>query len=230
MTQDIFSLVNKARKAQNLWEAFSYSEKVRRIKKVEHSLAKKRDKIVELIQQENGKLAIDALAAEVIPALMAIPYYIRLGRRLSKPHVIHGGNLLMSYKRSYMVHKPWGVIGIISPWNYPFAIPFSEVIMALLAGNAVILKTASLTPGAGKIIEEILEAADLPEGLFVNVDLPGKEAGPAFINSGIDKLFFTGSTSVGKELMVLAAQRLLPLTLELRGADAAIARKDADIN
>lgn len=226
----ITALVEKARNAQRLWAEFSYNKRAECIKKAGRSLAEKRDEIVEIICRENGKLAIDALAAEVIPALMAVPYYIRQGKRLCKSHSIRGGNILMKYKSSRMIYEPWGVVGIISPWNYPFSIPFSEIIMALLAGNAVILKTASLTPGSGRIIDEILKAASLPEGLFTNVELPGKEAGPAFINSGIDKLFFTGSTAVGKELMVLAATRLLPLTLELGGADAAIVCKDADID
>jgi succinate-semialdehyde dehydrogenase/glutarate-semialdehyde dehydrogenase len=226
---DISTLIEKARKAQTLWEKFSYNEKARRIKKAGRSLAKKRDEVVEIIRRENGKLAIDALSAEILPALMAVPYYIKQGRRLCKSRAVRGGNPLMIYKKSRMVYKPWGVVGIISPWNYPFAIPFSEVIMALLAGNAVILKTASLTPGAGRIISVILESAELPEGLFTVVELPGKEAGKTFISAGIDKLFFTGSTAVGKELMALAAERLLPMTLELGGADAAIVRKDADI-
>jgi len=231
MTHNEFhELVNKARNAQNIWAELSYNERARRIKKAGHSLSDKRDEVTEIIHKENGKLKIDALAAEVIPALMAVPYYIRQGRRLCKPQKIRGGNILMFFKQSRMIYKPWGVVGIISPWNYPFSIPFSEVIMALLAGNAVILKTASLTPGAGRIIAEILKAANLPDGLFTNVEMPGSEAGHAFIKSGIDKLFFTGSTAVGKELMALAAHRLLPLTLELGGADAAIVRRDADID
>ena len=228
--QEISLTVEKARKAQNVWGKLSYNKKARCIKKAGRALAEKRDEIIDIIHKENGKLKIDALSAEVIPALMAVPYYIKLGRKFCKPKKIRGGNILMFYKSSRMIYKPWGVVGIISPWNYPFAIPFSEVIMALLAGNAVILKTASLTPGAGRIIAEILKAAELPENLFTNIEMPGKDAGPAFVNSGIDKLFFTGSTSVGKELMALAAERLLPLVLELGGADAAIVCKDADID
>jgi succinate-semialdehyde dehydrogenase/glutarate-semialdehyde dehydrogenase len=119
---------------------------------------------------------------------------------------------------------------IISPWNYPFSIPFSEVVMALLAGNGVILKTASDTPQVGQALWTIFSQIDLPQGLFAYVSLPGKEAGPAFINGGIDKLFFTGSTAVGRQLMALAAPRLLPLVLELGGADAALVRSDADLD
>jgi succinate-semialdehyde dehydrogenase/glutarate-semialdehyde dehydrogenase len=136
----------------------------------------------------------------------------------------------MFNKRSRLVYRPWGVVGIISPWNYPFAIPFSEVVMALLAGNAVILKVAGMSPGVGRALAGLFAAAELPEGLFNYVEMPGREAGPAFIAAGADKLFFTGSTAVGRELMALAAPRLLPLVLELGGADAAIVRADADLD
>ena len=228
--QNISIIVEKARAAQKQWAKLTYSERARCIKKAGRSLSERRDEIIEIIQRENGKLAIDALASELIPAFMAVPYYIKRGRRLCKPHALGGGSLLMFFKTTKITYEPWGVVGIISPWNYPFSIPFSEVIMALLAGNAVILKTATLTPGSGRVIAKILEDANLPEGLFTNVEIPGKDAGSAFINGGIDKLFFTGSTAVGKKLMVLAAERLLPMTLELGGADAAIICKDADIN
>jgi succinate-semialdehyde dehydrogenase/glutarate-semialdehyde dehydrogenase len=136
----------------------------------------------------------------------------------------------MFNKRSRIIYKPYGVVAIISPWNYPFAIPFSEVVMALLAGNAVLLKVASDTREVGRALAGIFAGADLPEGLFSYVELPGREAGPAFISGGVDKLFFTGSTAVGRELMALASPRLLPLVLELGGADAAIVRADADLD
>jgi succinate-semialdehyde dehydrogenase/glutarate-semialdehyde dehydrogenase len=102
--------------------------------------------------------------------------------------------------------------------------------MALLAGNGVVLKVASDTPEVGRALAAVFAAADLPAGLLVHVEMPGKDAGPAFIEAGLDKLFFTGSSAVGRELMALAAPRLLPLVLELGGADAAIVRADADLD
>ena len=228
--QEIPGLVEKCRRAQTQWAELPCSERIRCMKKAALKLGENRNEIAEMISRESGKLVIDAMAAEVIPALMAFSYYLRRAKRLLKPHKIRHGSLLMFNKRSSMVYAPWGVVGIISPWNYPFSIPFSEVIMALLAGNGVILKTASVTAGCGQAIASILDAAGLPEGLFVNVEMPGKDAGPALINGGIDKLFFTGSTATGSQLMALAAARLLPLTLELGGADAAIVRADADID
>jgi succinate-semialdehyde dehydrogenase/glutarate-semialdehyde dehydrogenase len=234
MKSDITSIIAKAREAQQEWEALSYGKRSAHLKKAASYLAAHVDGITETIHRENGKLPLDALAAEVVPAVMALGYYRRLGRRFLADNPVGPGSLLMFNKCSALVYKPWGVVGIISPWNYPFAIPFSEAVMALLAGNAVLLKTASLTPGVGRFLEAVFKAAELPEGLFSYVELPGREAGPAFIGSaavpGVDKLFFTGSTATGRELMALAAPRLLPLVLELGGADAAIVREDAALD
>jgi succinate-semialdehyde dehydrogenase/glutarate-semialdehyde dehydrogenase len=224
------ALVAKAREAQAVWGALPYRERARQLQETARSLGAHTEDLAEIIHRDNGKLKVDALAAEILPAVMAFPFYIKQGRRFCAPRRIRGGSPLMFNKRSRLVYRPWGVVGIISPWNYPFAIPFSEVLMALLAGNAVILKTASSAPGVGQALAGLFSAADLPAGLFNYVEIPGAEAGPAFINAGVDKLFFTGSTAVGRELMALAAPRLLPLVLELGGADAAIVRADADLD
>jgi succinate-semialdehyde dehydrogenase/glutarate-semialdehyde dehydrogenase len=219
-----------ARKAQAAWGALPCRERAEKLKKSARYLSGHIDDITEVIHRENGKVRLDALAAELLPALMGISFYIKNGKKFLASHRIPGGSLLMFNKRSRMIYKPYGVIGIISPWNYPFSIPFSEAVMALLAGNAVILKVASDTPGVGRALAGIFAAAGLPPGVFSYVEIPGKEAGEAFINGGVDKLFFTGSSAIGKELMALAAPRLLPLVLELGGADAAIIREDADLD
>jgi succinate-semialdehyde dehydrogenase/glutarate-semialdehyde dehydrogenase len=219
-----------ARKAQVPWAALPLRERERHLKKAGRFLAAREEDLSELIHRENGKLKLDALATEIIPAVMALDYYLKRAGGFLKSRPVRGGNILIFNKRSRLVYKPYGVVGVISPWNYPFAIPFSEVVMALLAGNGVILKVASDTPGVGRALAAVFAAAELPAGLFTYAELPGREAGPAFIAAGVDKLFFTGSTAVGRELMALAAPRLLPLVLELGGADAAIVRADADLD
>jgi succinate-semialdehyde dehydrogenase/glutarate-semialdehyde dehydrogenase len=219
-----------ARKAQVSWGDLPYRERAEHLKQAARYLSEHIDDIAGVIHRENGKVRLDALAAELLPAVMGLSFYIKNGGKFLSAHGIPGGSLLMFNKRSRMIYKPYGVVGIISPWNYPFAIPFSEVVMALLAGNAVILKVASDTPGVGRALADVFAAACLPPGVFSYVEIPGKEAGRAFINGGVDKLFFTGSSATGKELMALAAPRLLPLVLELGGADAAIICDDADLD
>ena len=231
--EEIGEIIVKARKAQKIWAASSLGERSRCLKKAGTYLASKAEEIVRIIHEDTGKLPLDALAAEVLPAIMALSYYCKKFKRFLASQSVGGGSLLMFNKKSRLCCEPYGVIGIISPWNYPFSIPFSEVVMALLAGNAVLLKTASLTANVGRALETIFKAADLPQDLFTYIEMPGAEAGSAFIgtgNNGVDKLFFTGSTTTGKKLMALAARDLKPLVLELGGADSAIIREDADID
>lgn len=222
--------IAQARVAQAEWAKFSWSERKRCIYKLVEHLAQHGEDLAATISRENGKTMVDALATEVVPATLAVRYYCKHGVRFMKPHPVKGGSILLANKRSVLFYEPYGVVGIISPWNYPFAIPFSEVVMALLAGNGVLLKVASNTLEVGRALAAAFESIDLPQGLFQYVEIPGKEAGPAMIHGGVDKLFFTGSTAVGRELMALASQRLVPLVLELGGADAAIVRADADLD
>jgi succinate-semialdehyde dehydrogenase/glutarate-semialdehyde dehydrogenase len=131
-------------------------------------------------------------------------------------------------RRSVVNHVPLGVVGIISPWNYPFSIPAGAAAMALVAGNCVLLKPSSATPIVGMRIQEMFDAAGLPEHVFTHV--PGDaETGEALLSSRLDKVFFTGSVEVGRHVAEVCAQRLVPSILELGGKDPAIIRHDADI-
>jgi len=121
-----------------------------------------------------------------------------------------------------------GVVGIISPWNFPFSIPAGEVAMALLCGNAVILKPSSVTPLIGKKIEEMLNAAQMPAGIFQLLS-GGAENGEALVESRVDKILFTGSEAVGSRIMAKCAENLTPVVLELGGKDPMIVRADANL-
>lgn len=226
--EELNNIVERARQAQINWEVESVERRRKKILKVRDFIVENADRIAEIITRDNGKVKIDALAAEVIPAAMAVSYYTKKSKLFLKEKKLRSGNILFIYKRSKIVRVPFGVIGIISPWNYPFAIPFSEVIMGLLAGNAVVLKTATETQMVGQILKEAINYAGLPDNIFNYVNIPGSIAGEAFINSGLNKIFFTGSVNVGKFLMEKAAKNLTPLTLELGGNDAMIVCEDAD--
>jgi succinate-semialdehyde dehydrogenase/glutarate-semialdehyde dehydrogenase len=173
---------------------------------------------------------MDALSTEVLSGAMAITYYAKNAQKILKRKHLSGGSILTINKRSYVDRVPVGIVGIISPWNYPFVIPFHEIAMALIAGNGVVLKVATHSLEVGKLIKECVEAGKLPENLFHLINLPGSVAGDAFLNSGINKLFFTGSVAVGKQLMEKAAKHLIPISLELGGNDAMIVCKDANLH
>jgi len=222
-------IISKARVAQKSWAALPVKKRAEYLLRVRDYLTENGEKIVEIISQDTGKTRVDGLAAEVLPAAIAVDYYVRHARRFLKPRRLFPGNILLLNKLSKIARVPYGVIGVISPWNYPFSIPFSEVVMALLAGNAVVLKTASETQMVGRELEECFLAAELPEGIFSYVNIPGRLAGTAFLKNGIAKLFFTGSVAVGKQLMSEASDTLTPLVLELGGNDAMLVCEDADL-
>jgi succinate-semialdehyde dehydrogenase/glutarate-semialdehyde dehydrogenase len=222
-------LVEKARAAQVAWADTPLRHRVRAIRRVRDYLVVHADRLAATINHDNGKTRVDALASEIIPAAMAASYYARRARSFLKPRRILPSNLFFANKWSQIRPVPWGVVGIISPWNYPFSIPFSEVVMGLLAGNAVVLKVASQTQLVGRALEECFRSAGLPDGVFSYVDMPGRLVGDAMFEAGINKLFFTGSVSVGKQLMAKAAETLTPVCLELGGNDAMLVCPDADL-
>lgn len=221
--------IQQAKRAQKIWAGLPLKTRIASVRKIRRFIVEHADRIATTIARDTGKVRVEALATEILPATMAISYYMRKAKRFLKPVRLTPGNLILANKRSRIVRIPYGVIGIISPWNYPFAIPFSDVIMALLAGNAVVLKTASMTPLTGELLVECFTAAELPEGLFCHVSLPGKTTGDVFLEGNIDKLFFTGSVSTGKYLMQKASASLTPLVLELGGNDAMIVCEDANL-
>jgi succinate-semialdehyde dehydrogenase/glutarate-semialdehyde dehydrogenase len=131
-------------------------------------------------------------------------------------------------KRHYFAYEPLGVVGVIAPWNYPWSIPFGEVAMALMAGNGVVLKPASLTPLIGERIVQVFERAGLPEGIVRAVH-GGGAVGNALVESTAAKIFFTGSVEVGKRVGVACAERMKGSVLELGGKDSQIVLEDANM-
>jgi succinate-semialdehyde dehydrogenase/glutarate-semialdehyde dehydrogenase len=228
--EELNQAVAKAKKAQKEWERLSYGERAKHLLRTRDFIVEQADRIMETISKETGKTKMDALSTEVLPTSMAATYYAKKAERILKKKRLGTGNVLMINKRSYVERVPWGVVGILSPWNYPFGIPFHEIAMALIAGNGVVLKVSSQTQLVGQIIKEAVDAGRFPENLFHLVNLPGSVAGDAFLESGIHKLFFTGSVAVGKKLIAKASERLIPISLELGGNDAMIVCNDANIH
>jgi acyl-CoA reductase-like NAD-dependent aldehyde dehydrogenase len=219
----------QAVKAQKYWQRVSLKNRCRFITRMRRYLCQHAERFTRIISECTGKTRIDSLSTEVIPALLAADYYTRRAGKFLKARHIKIGHPLFFYKHSTLYRVPYGIVGIISPWNYPFGIAFHEVVTALLCGNAVILKVATQVQPVGDLYSELYRAAKLPKGLFHLCLLPGKKAGRALLNAGINKLFFTGSTTVGKVLMRQAAAQLIPVSLELGGNNPMIVLKDANL-
>jgi acyl-CoA reductase-like NAD-dependent aldehyde dehydrogenase len=227
--EKVIAGIQRAREAQRLWGATSFRERADHVRSIREYIVAHAERIADIIAQETGKTRIDAISTEVLPAAMAADYYARHARRVLKRRRVRGANLLLINKRSYLDRVPLGVVGIISPWNYPFSIPFHEIIMALMAGNGVVLKVATQTQQVAGILAECVAAGRLPDGLFVKVNLPGSKAAEAFLQGGVNKIFFTGSVEAGKDLMARAAKHMVPVSLELGGNDPMIVCADANL-
>jgi acyl-CoA reductase-like NAD-dependent aldehyde dehydrogenase len=227
--EDVRIAVRKAKEAQPLWAATPIKERSKIILRVRDYIVKNADEIAKIVSLDNGKTLTDAMVAEAFGAAMAADYYAKNAKHLLKDKGIRPGLLMLAYKKSKIIRVPFGVIGIISPWNYPFTIPFVEIVMALMAGNAVVLKVATETQQVGRVLEKCFTSVGLPDGIFTHLNVPGRIAGDAFLSAGIDKLFFTGSVGVGKQLMEIASKTLTPLSLELGGNDPMLVCPDANL-
>ena len=227
--EDVKWAVMKAREAQEEWAELPVKERARALFKIRDYIIDNAEGLAQIIYMDNGKTRTEAMVGEVFGTVAHIDYLAKNAKRLLKDYNLKPSNLLLAYKKSKIIRVPFGVIGIISPWNYPFTIPMVEIAMALMAGNAVIVKVASETLATGKAIEMCVRAGGLPDGLFHYINLPGRVAGDAFFDAGVDKLFFTGSVGVGKYLMAKASETLTPLSLELGGNDPMLICPDVDV-
>lgn len=222
-------LLERAKNAQREWAKLSFGARAKHLLKMRGFITENADALALAVSRESGKSRTDALATEVIPCSLAVRWYAKNAARVLAEKKLARSSWLFFNKESKIIRVPWGVVGIISPWNYPLSIPFGEVVMALMAGNAVILKVAAATLSSGKAIESIVQAAGLPDGLFTHIIGSGGEVSTAMIDNGIGKIFFTGSVLTGKKLMAQAAAKLVPLSLELGGKDPMVVLADADL-
>lgn len=226
--EEVQSAVAEARRAAPSWRSLGPGGRARYLAKLKEALFKRRHDLAALITREAGKPRLEALLAEVLVALDGLAYLASHGPGFLEAESVPHQNLAVRFKRGRLEYEPYGVIGIISPSNYPFSIPMNQVGAALIAGNTVVLKPSEFTPQAGLAIHALAEEAQLPAGVL-NVVVGDAATGGALVSSPIDKVVFTGSVATGKRIQGEAAARLLPTVLELGGKDPVIVCADADL-
>jgi len=187
------------------------------------------DEIGALITKEGGKPMVESLSADMFPVMDLATYFAKNAEKILRREKIWLGKWSLIGRSSYLEYLPVGVVGIISPWNYPFSIPCGQVMMALMAGNTVILKPSEFTPLIGLKIQEVFEAVGLPKNVLQVIPGDGS-TGAALVHSGVNKIVFTGSVATGKRIMEAAAKTLTPVVLELGGKDPMIILEDADLD
>ncbi len=221
--------VRRARAAQPGWAALPPRARARLLRRFQGKLFERRQEVAELISRENGKPVAEALLTEIAVTLDLARYYLRHGPRLLQPRRVRHGNIALWGRRGWIHWEPLGVIGIISPWNYPLMLPFGELLPALLSGNAVILKPSEFTVRTALLGAELLRQAGLAPELC-QVLVGGGDVGRALVEAGPDKIFFTGSGTTGRKVALAAAERFIPVNLELGGSDPCIVLADADLD
>ena len=228
-TLEVERSVTLAREAQTAWAATGMERRLEVMQRFSHLLTERKVQIAKIITAETGKPYMEALLTEVLVVLDATQYLLGHSRGFLRDEPVPHGSFATKTKSGRLIREPYGVIGIISPWNFPFSIPATEALSALAVGNAVVLKPSELTPLSAIELASLLSEAGLPQNLFQVVQGDGR-TGAALVEAPIGKLVFTGSVETGRRIAQVAAARLLPVVLELGGKDPMIVLEDANID
>ena len=221
-------VVDDVAEVQPFWAQLSLADRARYMRRAADVLLDEIDDLAELLTREQGKPRVESYTMELLPTVDALKWIADEGPDILADERVPMPQAFLKTKRSKFVYEPIGVVGVIAPWNYPWSIPFGEVAIALMAGNGVVLKPASLTPMLGERIRMLFEKAGFPEGLVRTVHGGGR-IGDALVKSSAGKIFFTGSVEVGYKVGVAAAKRMKGTVLELGGKDPQIVCADADV-
>src|SRR5712671_3014636 len=222
-------IVARARAAQARWALLSVRERCARLRDLRDCIMSSRDALADAVVDESGKPRVEALFADIFVGVDTSAYFAKNAHRLLSPERVSHHSTAAKAKSGKLTYEPLGVIGIISSWNYPLAIPMSQITPAVVAGNSVICKTSDFTPHCGALIEKLFADAGFPKDLVTMVQ-GGGEVGQALIDADPDKILFTGSVATGRRVAEACAKRLIPTVLELGGKDAMLVLGDADLD
>jgi succinate-semialdehyde dehydrogenase/glutarate-semialdehyde dehydrogenase len=223
---DVAAAVAESRRVQRRWAQTPVKERAAVLLRYHDLVLEHQDELLDLIQAENGKARVWAFE-EIMDQAVTARYYARLAPRALRPTPRLSAMPGLISTREH--HVPKGVIGVISPWNYPLVLATSDALAALVAGNGIVIKPDSQTPFTALRAFELLEEAGLPEGLVQIVTGPGTKVGSAIIDS-TDYVMFTGSTETGRAIAAQAAERLVGFSAELGGKNPMIITSDVDLD
>src|SRR5712692_7614103 len=224
----VSEIVFRARAAQSTWAKLPIRERCAKLRGLRERIMAARNDLADAVVRESGKPRVEALFADVFVALDSAEYWSKNAANTLRTQRVPHHSTAAKAKRGYLACDPLGVVAVISSWNYPLAIPVSQIIPAVVAGNAVVCKTSDFTPQCGALIEKLFIDAGFPKDL-VKIVQGGGEVGQALIDASPDKVMFTGSVATGRRVAEACAKKLIPSVLELGGKDAMIVLADADL-
>jgi acyl-CoA reductase-like NAD-dependent aldehyde dehydrogenase len=224
---EVKDYVEQARKVAPEWGAIDPEGRVRILRNIRTNMKAKADEIVEVVSAETGKPKAEALAHEVLAPMLQLAYLEHLAPKVLKTkRVAPVIGPILGYK-ARMEFRPFGVVGCITPWNFPIANSFLAIASPLFAGNSIVVKPSEVTPGCGEMLREILDP--LPSGVATVIQ-GGGDVGAALVDAPCDKISFIGSPVTGRKICEAASKHLTPVVMELGGKDAAIICSDADVD
>ena len=222
--------IGAAQAAFAAWARTSVRERARLLDRLRQAIVDEADEIARLIEQEQGKPAAEAIAAEVVPSLDALRHLSAHAEDLLRDDALEPRQILLAHKETRVVYSPIGVILAIKPWNYPWAQSLPVVASALVAGNTVVLKPAPATTLVGLRLGALARKAGYPDGVVNVLAVDDAVAASLVEDPRVGKIVFTGSVATGRKVMAVAAKNLTPVVLELGGKDPAIVCRDADLD
>jgi succinate-semialdehyde dehydrogenase/glutarate-semialdehyde dehydrogenase len=223
--EDVRTAVDRARKAFHDWSELPFEQRGRMLLRARDLLIARVDAFADTVCRDTGKPRVEAML-ELMIACDALTFYARRARTLLRDErkSVH----LMRNKKLVLSYQPMGVIGLITPWNFPFVLALNPAVQALMAGNTVVLKPSEFTPFTGMCLGPLFEEAGLPKGVF-QVLVGDGSTGAALVESGCNKISFTGSVATGRKIAEACGRQLIPCTLELGGKDPMVVCDDADL-
>lgn len=223
---DVAAAAKRARRVQKAWAARPVEERAAVLLRFHDLVLDRQDEVLDLVQLENGKARRHAFE-EILDVTMNARYYAHTATEYFKPKRRQGAQLALT--KVWELHHPKGLVGVISPWNYPLTLGISDALPAIVAGNAVLTKPDAQTPYAALWAVDLLEEAGMPAGLVQVVTGSGAELGKPIIENS-DFLMFTGSTAVGRTVAAQAGENLIDCSMELGGKNALLVLDDASVD
>jgi acyl-CoA reductase-like NAD-dependent aldehyde dehydrogenase len=228
MAEDqVEAIVARARAAQRAWAELGACERARRIGPLGDRVLDRAEAIADCVHEEVGKPSVEGLLGEALPSADLAAYWTRSIEDLLEPTEVEVTSIAYRGKHGMIFREARGVVGVITPWNFPVALPLRTIVPALLAGNAVVFKPSEVAPRSGALVAGLL--ADLLPAGVLGIAQGGAEVGAALCAADVDLVVFTGSIATGRAVAHACAEKLVPCSLELGGKDAAIVLADADL-
>ena len=223
---NIDKILEKQQEYFKTGETLPVKFRIEQLKKLKRTIIEKEDKIADALKSDLGKGSYESYMCEIGMVLSELSYMIKHTKKFAKKKRVHTP-LAQFHSVSYRQPGPYGNVLIMSPWNYPFLLTIDPLVNAIAAGNTIVVKPSAYSPATGNIVKEIIE--ECFDAKYVAVVMGGRKENETLLDKKFNMIFFTGSQSVGKEVLRRASEKIIPVVLELGGKSPCIVDNTAKL-